>query len=78
MSKQIDRLVNTGGVNRDALDCTLNLVNPFPDYNAPKVGWPDARGTSSVIIEDTQLINLVAPPSVTSADTWTAHLAIIS
>lgn len=77
MSKAIDRLVNTGGVNRDALDCALNLVNPFPDYNAPKVGWPDARGTSSVIIEDTQLINLVAPPSVTTADTWSAHLAIL-
>lgn len=77
MSKTIDRLVNTNGVSRAALDSALNLVNPFPDYNAPKVGWPEPRGTSSVIVEDTQLIDLSSPSSVTSADTWSAHVAIL-
>lgn len=77
MSKNIDRLVNSHGVSRLALDSALNLVNPFPDYNAPKVGWPEPRGTSSVIVEDTQLIDLSAPASVTSADTWSAHVSIL-
>lgn len=75
--KILTRLENVEGVHEDTLDAVLNLVNPFPDYTPKRVGWPDSRGSSSVVFYDLFEATIKQPSGLSAGETWDLHALML-
>jgi len=72
----MNRLKAVHGVHEKAMDATLNLVNPFPDYPVERVGWPDTKSGASVVLVDLWEQTVKQPPDLAAGDTWDCHVAM--
>lgn len=77
MHKAMSRLQAVGGVHEDSLDAVLNLVNPFPDYPAKRVGWPDSKAGSSVVMVDLYEQVISNPSGLAAGETWDLHACML-
>lgn len=77
MRKSLARLQAIGGVHEDSLAAVMNLVNPFPDYPAKRVGWPDSKGGSSVVLVDLFETSITQPSGLLAGETWDLHAIML-